>query len=156
MALKTWLRKKTAMGKKKRVKLIRCFRMGSFPPMIMFSCGFSYDEMIAILKKQKAKEWLRGIGDDRELITKAKYLALHREIINTRTERLTKHLYYLIFTEEFLFTDYSYSILAHEVLHLVQFALEPILDISKEMECFAYTHTFVMNKCLKLLRETKK
>jgi len=143
------------MSKKKRVKLIRCFRMGSFPSMIMFSCGFSYNEIIAVLKKQKAKEWLTGISDDRELITKAKYLALHREIVSTRTERPTKQLYYLIFTEEFLFTDYSYCILAHEVLHLVQFALKPILNISEEVECFAYTHTFVMHKCLKILRKHK-
>src|SRR4030042_3579980 len=120
---------------KKHIKLIKFFRMGSFPPMIMFSVGFDYDGIVAHLKKAKAKEWLRGIENDKVFITNAKYCALSREIINTQTEGVVKKLYYLIFTEEFLFTDYSYCILAHEVLHLVQFALKPILDVSKEVEC---------------------
>jgi hypothetical protein len=140
------------MKQKKKVKLIKCFRAGSFPSMIMFSIGFTHAEIIEHLKKVKAKEWLQGIEGDKELIDRNKYCALHREIINTRTERPTKQLYYIIFTEPFMFTDSSYSILAHEVLHLTQFILKPILDINEEYEAFAYTHTFIMNKCLKLIR----
>ena len=141
--------------KRKKVKLIRCFRAGSFPSMIMFSIGFNYDEIVKHLKKTKAKEWLHGIESDKEMINRNKYCALHREIINISTERPTKQLYYLIFTETFMFTDSSYSILAHEVLHLTQFILKPILDINEEYEAFAYTHTFIMNKCLKLIRGKK-
>lgn len=144
------------MAKKKHIRLIKFFRMGSFPPMLMVSFGFSYDEIIAHLKKCKAKEWIKGIYGEKEFIDKSKYCGLHREIVETKTERPVKNLYYLIFTEEFLFTDYSYSILAHEVLHVVQFALDPILDIRKELEAFAYTHTYVMDMCLKSIRGTKK
>jgi hypothetical protein len=139
----------------KRVKLIRCFRAGSFPPMIMFSIGFSYDEIMKHLKKDKAKEWIAGIRGEKEFINRVKYCALFREVIDTKGERPTKNLYYLIFTEPFMFTDNSYSILAHEVLHVTQFLLDPILDIKKEYEAFAYTHTFIMNKCLKLIRNAK-
>jgi hypothetical protein len=138
--------------KKKVVRLLRCFKMGSFPPMILFSIGFSGEEIIKILKKQKAKEWVTGIKGEEDYINKVKYCALHREIINTETERPVKNLYYLIFTEPFMFTDQSYSILAHEVLHVVQFALKDILDIKDEYEAFAYTHTFVMDKCMELIR----
>ena len=81
---------------------------------------------------------------------------MHREMIDTKTERHAKDLYYIIFTEPFIFTDYSYSILAHEVLHCTQFLLEPILDIKKEYEAFAYTHTFIMDKCMELIRGNKK
>ena len=142
------------MNKKSKVRLIEYFRAGSFPPMIMFSVGFSYDKIIKHLKKTKAKEWLIGIENDGSLIDKNKYNALTREIIDTNSERPTKRLYYLIFTEKFMFTDNSYSILAHEVLHITQFLLEPILDIKTEYEAFAYTHTFIMNKCLELIHET--
>jgi hypothetical protein len=138
--------------KKKIVKLIKCFRMGSFPPMIMFCIGFSGKEIMQHLKKQKAKDWLAGIKGEEDYIDRCKYVAMHREIISTETERPTKQLYYLIFTEPFMFTDDSYSILAHEVLHITQFALKDILDINNEIEAFAYTHTFVMNKCIELIR----
>jgi len=140
------------VSKKKNIKLIKCFRAGSFPSMIMFSIGFTYAEIVKHLKKVKADEWLTGIENDGKLIDNNKYNALHREIVNTKSERPTKRLYYLIFTESFMFTDSSYSILAHEVLHITQFLLEPILNINNEYEAFAYTHTFIMNKCLKLIR----
>lgn len=140
--------------KKKNVRLIQFFRAGSFPSMIMFSVGFSYDQIIKELKKMKAKEWIAGMSDkeDRERINNNKYTASYREIVSTDNERNSKKLYYLIFTEPFMFTDNSYSILAHEVLHVTQFLLEPILDIKVEYESFAYTHTFIMDKCLELIR----
>lgn len=140
--------------KHKKVKLIQFFQAGSFPSMIMFSVGFSYDQIIKHLKKMGADDWITGMSDkeDKERIDHNKYTASYREIVSTDTERNTKKLYYLIFTETFLFTDYSYSILAHEVLHVTQFLLEPILDIKVEYESFAYTHTFIMDKCMDLIR----
>jgi hypothetical protein len=144
------------MEKQKKVKLIRFFKAGSFPPMIMFSVGFSHEQIMKHLKKMKADEWIIGIKNDKKLIDDSKYITCYREIIDTKTERLTKKLYYLIFTEPFMFTDNSYSILAHEVLHCTQFLLESILDIRKEYESFAYTHTFIMDKCIELIRGKKK
>jgi hypothetical protein len=141
---------------KKKVRLIHWFQAGSFPPTIMFSVGYSHIQIIRYLKKVKAKEWLCGIKDEGKLIDDAKYITLYREIVNTKTERPIRKLYYIIFTESFLFTDYSYSILAHEVLHCTQFLLRPILDIDKEYEAFAYTHTFIMDKCMDLIRGVKK
>ena len=147
------------MKKEKTVRLIQYFQAGSFPSMIMFSVGFSHKQIMKHLKKTKAKEWIAGIKDERELIDNSKYTALYREIVSSETERPTKKLYYIIFTEPFMFTDSSYSILAHEVLHCTQFLLEPILDIKREYEAFAYTHTFIMDKCIELIRgneNTKK
>lgn len=144
------------MNKKKKViRLIRCFRMGSFPPMVMFCIGFSGKEIMKHLKKQKASDWIAGIKGEEDYIDKCKYVAMYREIASTETERPTKKLYYLIFTEPFMFTDNSYSILAHEVLHITQFALRDILNINDETEAFAYTHTFIMDKCMKLIRGKK-
>lgn len=146
---------------KKKVKLIQFFQAGSFPPMIMFSVGFSYDQIIKHLKKMGADEWITGISDpeDKKRIDNNKYTASYRSIEWTGNEKKTKKLYYIIFTETFMFTDSSYSILAHEVLHCTQFLLEPILDIRQEYESFAYTHTFIMDKCMELIRgneNTKK
>jgi hypothetical protein len=107
------------------------------------------------LKKVKAEDWMAGLEGEREMVDTSKYVTLFREIASTETERPTKKLYYIIFTEPFMFTDNSYSILAHEVLHCTQFLLRPILDIDKEYEAFAYTHTFIMDKCIELIRRNE-
>jgi hypothetical protein len=142
--------------KKKIVRLIRYINIGVFPREIMFCVGFTPEQIIEHLKKHKEKEWIQGIENNIDFIKKSIYCACSQQIIDTKTERPIKRLYYLIFTEPFMFEDGSYTILAHEVLHVVQFALKDVLDITEEYEAFAYTHSFVMNKCLAYIRKAIK
>lgn len=136
---------------KKTVKVLDFLDFGIFPPIALFSCGFSYDEITSLLKKKKAKDWLLGISDDKGLIDKANYIACRRDIINQKTGE-QKWLFYIILKGQFTYTDYEYCKLAHEILHICQFALPDILTRDTEIEAEAYLHTHLMKQCLKTLR----
>lgn len=143
------------MQNKKSPKIISWLDMGIFPPTILFSCGNSYDELSAYLKKVKAKDWLRCIEDMEKDFADVEYFALHRYLENTKTVH-KKHFYYIFIKPRFGFTDYEMVKLAHEVLHVCSFALENILSISREYEAFAYSHSYIMDHCLQLLRGERK
>lgn len=71
----------------------------------------------------------------------------------------SRRLNYIMLYDGFNFAkDYDYCALAHEVLHLLQFALPRFgIDMHKETESTAYIHTHVMSECLEVLRQhTKK
>lgn len=122
---------------------------GIFPATVLFSHGFSYKEIMKTLKKTKAKVWYNGIYEDRVLLEGGTWFALGREVVE---DGINKKLFYIILTEEFDFSDYSYCKLAHEVLHICQFVLPDILNRDREFECEAYLHTHIMMQCLKQIR----
>lgn len=123
---------------------------GIFPATICFSHGFSYKQIMKILKKTKAGIWYDGIYDDKELIEAGTYFALGRKVIK---DGKPVRLFYIIITDEFSFSDYDYCKLAHEVLHICQFVLPDILNRDREFECEAYLHTHIMEQCLKQIRK---
>jgi hypothetical protein len=123
---------------------------GIFPYKILLSSGFSYDEILKELKKQKCDQWALGLRDDRALIASGKNFALHRTITHPKKGEYT--FFYIIFVEPFNFCDWSMCKLAHEVLHICQFMLPLMLDRTKEYECEAYLHTYIMEQALKKLR----
>lgn len=125
---------------------------GIFPVVVMFSCGFSYDEVVKLLKKKKAEHWLIGLGEDKDLVDKSNYLAMRRDIEYKKTGE-KKTMFYIFIGQLFKFTDYEMAKLAHEVLHICQYSLPDILDRNKEHEAEAYLHTHLMRQCLKILRK---
>lgn len=130
------------------MKHIAWLDTGIFPATVMLSSGFEYKRIIKELKKLKAKEWVGGINtpEDKKLFESGKNFACKR-VYEGRT------YFYIIFIEEFNFSDYDMCKLAHEVLHICQFMLPDFLDPEREYECYAYTHTHLMEQCLKKLRE---
>lgn len=137
--------------KPKSIKGISTFDMGIFPPMVLFSCGYSYKEILAFLKRRKAKEWIYGI-EDCEHLFKNNWQACSRTITNRVTGK-EMHLYYIFIPEWFTFSDYDMCKLAHEILHICQFAMPKILDMEREHEAVAYTHTHLMSQILDFLRK---
>lgn len=135
----------------KITKIIRTLNTGIFPASVMFSCGFTYDEITKFLKKTKCDDWLAGISDDKTLIDSGTYFALRRDLMNSKKGD-EKRLFYIIITDQFKFTDYEMCKLAHEVLHITQFMMKDFLNPEREFECVAYTHTHLMRQCLKELR----
>jgi len=136
----------------KRVKIIRYLDCGIFPSTVLFSNGFTYDELYKHLKKTGAKEWLYGLEGDKKTIDNGKFFALYR---NIEHKGHSIQLFYIIFTESFKFNDSSYTILAHEIIHILQFMLPTLnVDMVIEMESTAYLHSHLMNQCLKELRES--
>lgn len=139
--------------KKAPAKIMEVIDMGIFPAKVLFVKGFTYEEAVKELTRQKCKEWKLGISTDKELIKEGTCLALSR-LIEKGKEPPIKLLY--IFIPSFNFSDYDMCKLAHEVLHICQFAMPDFLDMEREFEAVAYVHTYLMRKCLKMLRgETK-
>jgi hypothetical protein len=120
----------------------------------MFSCGFTYDEIMKLLKQKKAVEWEEGLRWDKGLIDKGTWFGLARTVENEKKDGY-RHLYYVIIKPSFDYSDYEYCKLAHEVLHICQFLLPDILNRDREYECEAYLHTHLMQQCLSVLRGKK-
>lgn len=136
------------------MKHLAWLNTGIFPATIMFSCGFKFDELITLLKRKKTDHWYKAIENDKKLIDKGSYFALHRIMDNLKTGE-SRNYFYIIITEEFKFTDFEMCKLAHECLHICQFMLKDFLDRDREFECEAYLHTHIMQQCLKTLRDKK-
>jgi hypothetical protein len=122
---------------------------GVYPGKCLFVYGYSYKQMIKELKKQKCKELVAGIADEKAFINSAEYCALHRKVGGS-------HLYYIIINRKFKFTDEHYATIAHECLHICQFYLPRILDRNREHEAEAYLHTHLMVQCLKNIRKAER
>lgn len=132
---------------RKRKPFIVTLNTGIFSAPVVFSVGFKYDEMI----KKLGKEWADPLAEDKELIDNGSCFALKRSVqIN---KRQTCDFYYIIFDDEFTFSDTDMCLLAHEIHHICTFYLRDLLDITKEFECVAYTHSHLMKQCLEALRE---
>lgn len=125
---------------------------GIFPATVCFNCGFTYDEIIGLLKKKKAGDWMKAIELDKDLIDNGSNFALSRHMRNIKNGKEVCY-YYIILINRFKFTDYEMCILAHEILHICQFLLPSILKRDKETEAEAYLHTYLMETILKILRK---
>jgi hypothetical protein len=139
------------MKRKKQTQLIRWLNDGIFPVHILFSVGFSYDEIIKHCKKLKANDWVTGLSQDKQLIDSGTCFGLGRTIENTKSGKEV-HLFYIIITRHFDFSDWDMVMLAHEILHICQFMLPKILNRDNEIEAEAYLHSHIMTQCLKELR----
>lgn len=131
--------------------LITCLNTGIFPATVSFCNGLKYDEILKYYEKIGAYDWKAGIEGEKHLIDSAKGLGLYRLIENPRTGE-TKHLYYIILSKPFDFSDYDYVVLAHEIVHICQYVSEGIFDRNKEREAEAYLHSHLMKQCLEALR----
>lgn len=136
----------------KSKKIIQWLDTGIWPCTVLFSCGFSYDELMKHLKKVKSEDWYAGIKNDHNHFNDGNYFASKRTITNSKTGQ-EKTLFYIILKKQFDFSDYAYVTLAHELHHICTFMLSDILDITREYEAVAYTHTYLMEKILKILRK---
>lgn len=128
---------------------------GSFPGKCMFTCGYTYKEIYDSLKKQKLTAWLDAFKTCEYLFD-----GVTAGFASHRTLEIDGSIYYFHFLhlrDHFDYTDNAHSILSHEVIHLCTHNLKDILDIVKENEAFAYTHTYILKQCYEVLRgETVK
>lgn len=116
----------------------------------MFTCGYSFKDICKELRKQKCKEWL-------ECFKQLEYLfePSCAGFASTRTLKIdgkecTYH--FVCLRDEFDFSDKHHATLSHEVIHIITYNLSDMLDIVKENEAFAYTHTHILNQCYAVLR----
>lgn len=136
--------------KKKMKSVMSTLNFGSFPGKILFTTGYTYDEVCKELKKQKLPEWLMAFETTSNLWEDGCW-----GFGSFRTVKIKGKDYYYSFLclrDSFDFTDTSHARLAHEIIHVCTFQLVDLFNIVKENEAFAYTHTHIMNQCYKLLR----
>lgn len=133
----------------KTKKQLTWINAGIFPGTIMFSYMYSYDGMITYCKRFKDDTWHIALKDDKELWESSNYLASKR-LLELGKKQVS---YYIIkITERFTFTDYEYTKLGHEVLHICQFMLPDFLNRNEEYECECYFHSYLMMQCLNVIR----
>lgn len=128
-------------------KHINWLNFGTFRGSCLFVCGFTYDETVKILKMKKSYEWLAAFESTKKVWDNDNWgFASKREM-----ESGVLH-FFLVLKNRFDFKDDSHIKLAHEILHLASFHLKDFLDPIVENECFAYTHSHLMEQCYKILR----
>lgn len=133
--------------------LIETLNFGSFPGEIMFSVGFTYEQIVAELKKQRCNQWLEAFTHTEYLFTPN--CAGHSSYQVVDEKKGIFH-YSFIHIKNFDWSDDAHSILAHEIIHCCTHSLSDRFDIVKENEAFAYTHTHVMKQCYAALRKKCK
>lgn len=133
--------------------IIDTLNFGSFPGKILFTVGYSFEEIAAELKKQKCPEWLDALNQTKNLFTeKNNGFAAARTYLYKGEEYF---YYFLHLKNKFDFSDKAHTTLAHEAIHICTFNLSDMLNIVTENEAFAYTHSHILNQCYTLLRRKK-
>lgn len=143
----------------KNLKIIDFVDFGIFVDTIMVVIGFTYEEAVAEMERLiESGDW----EDNRWLVAFKDMFAdngfddfeglTYGSTLNHREKGFTYRAHILYLPNSFDYTPQAYTTLAHEVVHLCQFKLRKILDISKEIEAFAYTHSYIMKKILELLK----
>lgn len=132
---------------KSKIRYINC---EVFPVTVMFSVKNRHAEIIKHLKKHKASEWIAAI-DGEEDFWNSTYMHASKRDIRTKAGKM-KSFFFLQIRDDFDFSDDMMCDLAHECVHLCQFIMPLFLDRNKEIEAEAYFHSFLMGKCLKILR----
>lgn len=126
---------------------------GSFPGKCFFSTGYSFDELCQQLENQKCVDWLAALKNSKYLYDSENAGYVFHTEVKVKGRLLT--YMFLILKKPFDFSDWAHQILSHEAIHLVTFNLSNMLDIVKENEAFAYTHTHILDQCYSMLRNKK-
>lgn len=142
------------MSKKKVISFID---FGIFPGSVCLSNGYKVLDLIKEIKKRNKKDksykpFLLAI-ENIDKTDGSRWSAYHQVI---RIKKYDYFVYFIIITDPFLFLDGSYTNLAHEVLHIIQWLLPRLLNRQKEAEAEAYLHSHIMDQCLLALRGKSK
>lgn len=124
---------------------------GSFPGKVLFTVGFTYDEICKALKRQEQTGWLAEFET-----TKHNFDTEH--CVGFCARRLGKdkcQYYFLHLRDNFNYTEKHHITLSHELIHLCSYHLPDYLDVLKENEAFAYTHSHLMQQCYDVMKQSK-
>lgn len=133
--------------------LIQYIDFGSFPGTILFTCGFSYSEIVKHLTKKKNFDWLAPFKNTEYLFGKDIKGFATRQVVGHSKVKEDKIYYFICMRDRFDFSnDFDHIALAHEIIHICTFNLKDMLDIVVENEAFAYTHTHISHQIYRYLR----
>lgn len=141
------------MAKRISDAVMSTLNFGSFPGKILFTAGYTYDEICKELKKQKCQEWLQCFETTKDLWDGNCWGFGSQRTIKIKG---TDYYYsFLCLKDRFNFSDTSHARLAHEIIHVCSWQLPELFNIIKENEAFAHTHTHIMEQCYAVLRGKK-
>jgi hypothetical protein len=133
--------------KNKPVKIITSLNFGCYPGYVLFTAGFSFDEIRMDLKKKKSYDWLKAIENEEFKDAAARAF---KRVVFRKDE--TRTCFFVMIKKPFAFTDQDYIILAHEMLHICQFYTPDVFDRNREIEAEAYIHSHLMEQALSQMR----
>lgn len=136
------------------MKVLSTLNYGSFPGKIMFSAGYTFDEVCSELKKQKCTGWLLAFKECKYLTGSGVAGFSSKRVISIKGKEFEYNFIFL--RDVFNFSDRSHAVLSHEVIHSCTHHLKDMLDIVKENEAFAYTHTHILTQCYDVIRKARK
>lgn len=136
------------------MKVLETLNFGSFPGKIMFSAGFTFDEVCEELKKQRCTNWLIAFKACKHLTGKDVAGFSAKQFVEIKGKEYD--FCFVFLRDVFDFSDRHHAVLSHEVIHICTHHLSPMLDIVKENEAFAYTHTHILTQCYNAVRSAKK
>jgi len=136
------------MKKITRIKKIFWMDWGTFFGTTMVCCGWKdYAEVKDFLKKKKYNGWLTAMNLKSDEFKTNHFSRWHIEEVETG--RSTS--YSILWLKDWKPDLEHYKILAHELLHAVQFCMPDFLDVEKEYEAVAYQHSYLFEKAAKEL-----
>ena len=135
------------------MKAMSTLNFGSFPGKIMFTAGYSFEEACKELKKQKCNDWLECFKQTEYLFEPTCAGFASTRILSVKGKEYTFN--FVCLRDEFNFSDKHHATLSHEVIHICTHQLKDMIDIVRENEAFAYTHTHILNQCYEVLRNKK-
>lgn len=135
---------------KKGITTWMSINMGIFQGEIFFSCGYNVKKLRKALDRSGNKFYAKGLKKVSKITGAG---AAVRSKYKFKGKKVTT--FYVILPDEWKWTDDQYVTLAHELIHIIQYKLPPILNRDNEYECEAYTHTHLMTQVLNKLRDEK-
>lgn len=112
----------------------------------MVAAGFDdYPDLLSHLSAMKILDWKESVesrGDELDALGKSNHYSKWQH------GGLT---YSLLFLKTWAEDQKHYSVLAHELVHAIQFGMPDFLDPNKEHEACAYQHTYLFDKISKEL-----
>ena len=125
---------------------------GTFFGTTMVCCGWKdYAEVKEFLKRKKYTQWLEAME-----IKAEEFKTNHFSKWGAIDEKNKKITFTILWLKDWKHDAEHYEILAHELLHAVQFCMPDFLDVTTEHEAVAYQHSYLFNRAAKELNEMLK
>lgn len=115
----------------------------------MVCCGWKdYADLKRHLKKKKHKEWRDALDVKTEEFKSCHFSRWSVENVKTKKTVSYTMLWLIDWKEDVE----HFKILAHELVHAVQFCMPDFLDPAKECEAVAYQHSYLFESIVKKLK----
>lgn len=123
--------------KKEIIKSIIFQGWGTFYGTTMIVCGFKdYQEIVGYLHKKKYYDWEEALKNKPE-----EFIGCHFSKWIYKDKK-----YSMLFLKDWKSDVNHYKILAHELVHAVQFCMKDFLDVQEEFEAVAYQHSYLFEE----------